>query len=217
VRNFLFPRLTIFVAASTLFYSVIGCGGASQSTKHLDRYDALPYRDSFVVKAEPADVHKAALLSLQQQGFVITLSDPISGLVTAEKNGADRIAAELKQEASGKEDSRGTLETILGAVGILFLLGVLAAIFSSGCNQSSSSSAQSGSTTYVNRAPETKKSYRYVVTVNTETRDTLGTVIQFSAVRMYLENGSIQSTEPFSNKYLNYELFDGIAAKLGRE
>ena len=214
MRHFLLPRFTLFLAASLLLYTAVGCSGSGQSTKHLDQYDSLPYRDSFTVNAPPADAHKAALFALQQKGFVVTLSDPISGLITAEINGADRLAAEVKQEATDKKESRGTLEMILAAVGIIFLIGIIVAIFSSGSNETKPSSSQSGSTTYVRQEAEPKKSYRYVVTLNTEMRDTLGTAIQFSAVRMYLANGSVQTTDRFANKYLNYELFDAIAAQL---
>ncbi|MBI5464865.1 MAG: hypothetical protein HY966_07945 [Ignavibacteriales bacterium] len=210
MRRFHFPKFTLWVAANVLLYAVAGCGSSS-STAHLSKYDEQPYYDLLTFKSSKERAHKAAVLALQERGFRVTLSDPQTGLLTAQLNSSQLIEEDVR--AAEKESSSkggGFWAGLLAILGIVFLVGLVSS--ASGCNETKSTSSSKPRENTYYTAPEQKAvvSYSYVVSMNATAVDSGSVRIQLSALRETITNGSVSDSRKMENKYLNYVLFESI-------
>lgn len=215
MKRFQIPSATVIITICFFVFSVLNCGGSGQSTKHLEKYDSYPYQDIFTLNVSKDGAYKAAVNALQQQGYLITLSDPQTGLINAEINSPALLPEEIKAEEQSKGGT--SVWTILLAIlGVVLLFGLIGSM--DGCSDSSKKTkTRTDDHTYYPPPQETKTtSYRYVVTLTTTELDANSTGIKVSAVRMVLENGSVASSGRIENKYLNYNIIDAIEAQLGR-
>jgi hypothetical protein len=207
--------LTLIVTFCFTLYSVIGCSSSVRSTEHLDKYDDLPYVN-FTTVDVPRDIaYRAAILSLQHQGYVVTLSDPQTGLINCEINGASVIPEEQKagQATTTQESSFGSV--LLVILSIILIFGIVLLLVGSS-DDPSGDNAEQGTAGVQGGSSEPSKttSYRYVVTLHTTSVTDSSTEVQVSATRMVLENGAIVHSAAFENKYLNYSVFDAIYDQL---
>ncbi|MBI3006131.1 MAG: hypothetical protein HYY49_12055 [Ignavibacteriales bacterium] len=215
--NLSFVRNLIpFVFASFVVYVVSGCG-TTQPTRHLDKYDSRPFADIATYIFSMDDVHKAAVLALQQKGYIVTVSDPVTGLVNGELESPDILAEEQKFEEQHEGPSAGTI--LLGILGIIFLFGIIAWLVSSTDDPSDSTSEHEKRERH--REPyysppdkEKTASYRYVVSLTLSPYGMDSTEVVISAMRSKLENGGVVSSGRMENKYLNYSIFEGIQARI---
>jgi hypothetical protein len=209
-------RVTLSVAVWYFLYSIIGCGSSHDATKHLDKYDALAYRDVTTVAVSKEVAYRAAILSLQQRGYVVTLSDPQTGLINAEINSASILPEEQKadQAAATKGPSVGSV--VLFILSIVLVFGIVLLLLGSSDNKSKDDSSSSSSGLQINSGePSKTSSYRYILTLTTTAVADSATELQLSSVRMVLENGGVISSTKFENKYLNYSVFDALYDQLG--
>ena len=220
MRKLNIPSFTLAVACTFFLYTIVlpGCGSSAPSTKHLDKYDQLPYRDTFTLNGSGQTVYRAAIRVLQQEGYIVSLSDPQTGLINAELNSGQVLAEEAK--ASQPEESSGT-SLFWTIIGFVFLFGLIALIIGS---EDSEQEQKDERSRFRERDPsvdvtvEDSKtiSYRYIVTINANPIDETSTEVQISAVRMQLENGGVVDSRRLQNKYLNYRLVDLIEIGLSR-
>lgn len=215
MNDSLVKKLVPIILASFVLYTTAGCG-SSQSTQHLDKYDDRPYVDIATYSFSKDQVYKAAVIALQQRGYVVTLSDPQTGLINGELQNPIVIPEEQKAaEQSGKPSPASILIAILG---VIFLFGIIAWLANS--SDSSDSSSENNQRDrhrepYDPPPAETKTlSYRYIVTLNLAPYAMDSTEVILSAVRTELENGSVASSGRIENKYLNYSIFEAIQAQL---
>ena len=204
-----------FVLASFILYTAAGCG-SGQSTRHLDKYDERPYADIATYSFSKDQVYKSAIIALQQKGFVVTLSDPQTGLMNGELENSDVIPED--QKAAEQRDKPSTGSILIAILGIIFLFGIIAWLASA--SDSSDASKDSDKRErhrepYYSPPAETKTlSYRYVVTVSLAPYGMDSTEVVISAVRTEMENGGVGSSVRMENKYLNYSIFEAIQNRL---
>ena len=205
--------VAVFVAVCFFFYSIFGCGSSNETTRHLDKYDTLPYQDVTTVDVPQGVAYRAAILSLQQRGYVVTLSDPQTGLINTEINSPDIIPEEQKatQAATTEDSSVGTI--LLGILSIILIFGIVLWLVASSDEESEDDSSSTASNVHAGE-PKKTTSYRYILTLTTTALTDSSTEIQMSAVKMTLENGSVIHSAKFENKYLNYSVFDGLYDQL---
>ena len=215
MKRFNMKIVTLSVAVCYFFYSIIGCGSSTDATKHLDKYDALAYQD--VTKVDvPKDVaYRAAILSLQQRGYVVTLSDPQTGLINTEINSPDIIPEEQKanQAPTTKGSSAGSI--LLMILSIILIFGLVLLLLGPSDDKSKDEKSSTSSSVHPGSSAPTKTtSYRYIVTLTMAALTDSTTELQISTVRMRLENGSVTESARFENKYLNYSIFDALYDQL---
>lgn len=210
--------VTLTVALCFLFYSIVGCGGSNETTRHLDKYDDSPYRDVMTVSVSKEVAYRAVIASMQQRGYVVTLSDPQTGLVNTEIN-SSRILPEEQKLLQVPKQGPSVGKVLLVILSIVLVFGIVLLLVGSSSDKSkddrSSAAPTTGSgTTYVSSEPAKTTSYKYIVTLNTSALTDSSTQIQISAVRMELENGSVKNSGKFESKYLNYSIFDALYEQL---
>jgi hypothetical protein len=206
--------LTFVVLISFLLYSLFGCS-SEPSTKHLDKYDDRVYADLATYQSSRESVYRAAVFGLQQKGYVITLSDPQTGLISGEVQSAQPLAEEFKAAKMSEEPSSGNI--LITILGIVFLFGIIAWLASSSdSNNDKEKEKRSRNEPHYHDSPtETKTlSYKYVVSLTLATVDSASTKMRISAVRTSFENGGVTSSGLVENKYLNYSIFEAIQHQL---
>jgi hypothetical protein len=219
MERFTMKGLVLSVAICFFFYSITGCGSSNIATKHLDKYDEKPYSDAATFYAGKVDAYKATVLALQQRGYVVTLSDAQTGLINGEISGSSIIPEEQKQISKDTSNDVGAGEIIIGILGIILIVGLIAMLTSDSNKKEDSNSnttSTTTTTTVVTSAPEKVTSYKYIVTINTTALSDSTSELQLSAVRQVIENGSITNSAKFENKYLNYGIFDAVQEQLDR-
>ncbi len=122
-----FPTLksvTIAVSFCFAFYSIVGCSAPVRTTKYLDAYDSLPYKDTIIVHAQARVAYNAAIVSLQKRGYVLTYNDPAAGSANFEMNSPTKLPEEQKQsEVDNAGPSVGTV--ILVVLAIILIVGII--------------------------------------------------------------------------------------------
>ncbi|MBI5215377.1 MAG: hypothetical protein HY960_06450 [Ignavibacteriae bacterium] len=209
--------LVLSVVTCFFFYSITGCGSSTAVVHPLDKYNEKPYSDEATFYANKDDAYKATVLALQQSGYVITLSDAQTGLINGEKSGSSILPEEHKQISKDSANDVGAGEILIGILGILLIVGLIAMLTSDSNNETQSNSNTTTSTTtttVVSSSHEKITSYKYIVTVNTTALTDSTSQLQLSAVRQVIENGSVTNSSKFENKYLNYGIFDAVQAQL---
>ncbi len=220
MERFTMKGLVLSVAVCFFFYSISGCGSSTLATKHLDKYDEKAYSESATFYASKDDAYKATVLALQQRGYVVTLSDAQTGLINGESSGSSIIPEEQKQISKDTSNEVGAGEIIIGILGIILIVGLIAMLTSDSNKKeesnSNTTSTTTTTTTVVSSAPEKITSYKYIVTINTTALSDSTSELQLSAVRQVIENGSVTNSAKFENKYLNYGIFDAVQEQLDR-
>ena len=206
--------LTLFVLISFLAYSFFGCS-SEPSTKHLDKYDDRVYADLATYQSSRESVYRAAIFGLQQKGYVLTLSDPQTGLISGEVQSAQPLAEEFKAAKMSEEPSSGNV--LIAILGIVFLFGIIGWLASSSnsTNDKEKEKRSRNEPHYHDATTETKTlSYKYAVSLTLATLDSSSTEVRISAVRTSFENGSVTGSGLMENKYLNYAVFEAIQRQL---
>jgi len=128
-----FPQIkgvTIAVIYFFAFYAICGCSSTKQSTTYLDKYDTKPYTGAITVKASEDVAYKTAIVSLEKRGYILTLSDPQTGVANLELSTSTKLPEEEKQiQANDSGPSAGTI--ILYALAIVLVVGIIILLLSS--------------------------------------------------------------------------------------
>jgi hypothetical protein len=216
MSRFEMKRVVLFVAVWYFFYAIIGCGSSHDATKHLDKYDDLTYSDKTTVNVSRDVVYKAAILSLQQRGYVVTMSDPQTGLINAEINSGSMLPEEQKAEEAAAAKGPSVGRVLLVILSIILVFGIVLLLVGSSDDKSKDERSRSSSSIRVNAGePTNTSSYRYILTLTMTALADSATEFQISAVRMVLENGGVIESTKWENKYLNYSVFDALYDQLG--
>jgi hypothetical protein len=239
-----FPRTRSAIIALTFsftFYSIVGCSSAGQSTKYLDKYDSMPFEDAIVVKASVDAAYKASINVLQKRGYMLTLSDPKTGIANLELN-SPRILPEDEKKAQAEDKGLTTGQIILIAVAVVLVVGIIYLIASSSDDSKDKDKKDDNTKNNKNdhphdnghhfvpplgpfvspfadacvTAPSPKPSFLYIVSVTTTALTDSTTEVYLSTERLDLQNGDVLNSQRFENKYLNYSIFDAIDNEFAR-
>lgn len=213
MKRFAFRAVTIVVTACFGFYCIGGCG-SSEAMKRLTKYEGRGYTDVMVIRGAVDDVYKASVAALQTEEFNVTLSDPQTGLLSAEKYSASVIPEDQKALDDAKEPA-SVWAIVIGVLAIILVVGLIAILVSS-CNETDKEGSQkskdkeSTTTAVVVPPPQTVTGYKYIVSLTLARVASDSTEIDITATKMFVENGVVTSSAPMRSKYLNYIIFDAI-------
>jgi hypothetical protein len=214
IRRFPYRPFIVPTIAAYVLLALGSCSGSGASAKEFRRYDPLPYADTFTFIQSPDVVYRAAVAALQDRGAVISLSDPSTGLISAELHSEGVLPEDAyasKAADDGKDPGSGVL-AVLGTILGVILFVLLFSWLSDGC----SGGCAPGTTVSSPSPPEPVKAYKYVVSVNLLPSAGASTEMRISAIRQLIENGTVTSSQRMQNKYLNYSLRDAVEASLVR-
>ncbi len=214
MQLFRIKSVTLTVALCFFFYSIVGCGSSNEAPRHLDKYDDLPYRDVMTVSVSKEVSYSAIIASMQQRGYVVTLSDPQTGLINTEIN-SSRILPEEQKMLQVPKPGPSVGHVLLVILSVILIFGIVLLIAGSSSEKSKDDkSSTTSSAGVVSSEPPRTTSYKYIVTFNTSALTDTSAQIQISAVRLELENGSVKNSGKFESKYLNYSIFDAVYEQL---
>ena len=174
----------------------------------LDKYRDEPYVDTVVFGGKQAAIYHAAVGVFSARNYSLVEHDSTRGIVTGVVNSAELLAEDRFQmdEAAGKHKHGASgLEAL---VGIVLLVGLIAAVFTSGKSNDGDQSAEPDMQATGGEGKTC--SYRYSITLSSKPVGMDSTEVEISTVRGYLEDGVEKSTTRLENKYLNYSIFDEI-------
>lgn len=197
----------ILIIAVTLT-TVSGCASGGNTLPLLKEYEGSSYKNKEVYNYNIDEVFKAAVETMHQKGYVVTMSDSYAGLLTAEYNCENLLPEEMA--ALEKNQAQATCITILG---IVLVFGLIAIIISS---LSSKSSSSSETTVYNDSYDSTPivKSNRYQLTFTFTALDKNKTEVSLNVIKSVVENGTTVSQNLLENKFLNNGIFKKIDEKL---
>ncbi len=124
-----YKKFILPVAFCFAFYSIVGCSSTAQTTKYLDKYDSMPFKDAITVNASQDVAYKAAIVSLEKRGYIVTMSDPQTGIANLELNTRNKLPEDEKQTEIDNKLSTGTI--ILIALSIILIVGIIVILASS--------------------------------------------------------------------------------------
>jgi len=128
-----FPKIksvTIAVTYFFAFYAICGCSSTRQTTSYLDKYDSMPYKTAITVNSSEDVAYKAAITTLQKHGYILTLSDPQTGVATLEQTTSTKLPEEDKKaQVDDSGPSAGTI--ILYALAIVLIVGIIVILLAS--------------------------------------------------------------------------------------
>ncbi|MBF8296969.1 MAG: hypothetical protein HW389_3514 [Bacteroidetes bacterium] len=212
-RVFVIPTITAY-----MLLAVASCSGSGATSREFRKYDPLPYADTFQLNASQEVVHRAAIAALQDRGAVVTLSDPRTGLISAELYSSKLLPEDVyASKANDDNESAGggvmaVVGAILGVILFILLLGWL----SDGCSTGTSSGPNRRSTSSPPNIPEPVTANTYVVSLTLVPTPGDSTEMRMNVLRQKVENGTVTSSQRLQNKYLNYSLRDAVEAAIAR-
>lgn len=208
MERFHIKSVAVIVAAFLFLHSVIGCGSSHQSVNIYSQYDALEYSEEITLSAGKESVFIAAIHALEDRGYIITLSDPVAGLLNAEYSSSNTLPEEqqaLEHQAYQEDHAKGFI-TFLG---IILLVGLVAEVLSSPHHEQPEKQESCRQDEHL-RNFRNDYGYRYVTTISAKEINKNASVVRVSVVKMEIEHGAVKNSFKLYNKYLNYSLFDDI-------
>jgi len=189
-------------------YSLTGCSG-SQSIRS-PYADQINYKDNEQFPVNRDELYSVCLFVLQEKGYIIKLSDPETGLISAEFNSTSLIKEDA-DESSEQDDTCVNIISIVLLVGIIFL--IVSAV-SSGSDNSAGVDECCGEDESFYTAETSVSSYQYnlTLTISSVNDDTSGCSLVL--IRSYIENGTVISQNSLMNKEFNYNFFNDIRNRL---
>ena len=209
MERFHIKSLTLFISVCVVLHSVTGCGSSNQAVNIYSQYDTHEFSEEQTFNAAKETVFTAALRALENRGYVLTLSDPVAGIMTAEHN-TENILPEERQTLEHQQYHEDHSNAFLTFLGIILFVGILAKMISSSHEGSEDQSAGQKSCSQQNLPIHNEYGLRYTTTISLTTMSTTSTVARISVIKMELENGTVKNSFKLYNKYLNYFLFDEI-------
>lgn len=188
--------------AAFLLYSLTSCASSSTRATELEKYDAYEYADQATFNRPYAETYRAAVASLEEMGFTITLTDEGTGEIQGEAG-----TTALRPEETGFVVESEKEESGAGVFAAIVLVLLAIVMFFSGGDSDEA-------TEVVTHEPLPKKVYVYVVALELQAVGTESTILTVGASRYDYEGDELVGSVSLENKYLNHGLFDRIEANL---
>lgn len=187
-------------------YILSGCAAPQQTqlskTKERPSVQNLPKVFSY----SKNDVYKASIASIQQKNFIISLSDPYTGIVTGDYSTSLLLPEE---EAAFAKDNNNFATTCITVLGILLLFGIIAALVNSNDSSSNGSSSSNYEHSYDDHSSSDSRvhAYKYSLSVFMKALDEQTTEVNLQLIKMNLENGTIVSQVEIQNEQFNENFY----------
>lgn len=205
--------LTIFV-----FFSIFGCSAGNRSSAP----ESSPLEHVPDVKIFPKGIqqmYSRSVTGMQKLGYVVTVSDPVTGLLTAERYMQFAVLEDKAESAGLNEKSSGdvflTCLSILLVFGIVFL--IVDAVSSDAQKNSSDhhdrSSSQKAHHDHSHSGSETPSavtSYRYSISVRFTAMSDSATRVQTTISKVTITNGSPSGSMVIRSSVLLNELYRSL-------
>jgi len=204
MRGLLWAIFVGSVIVCYTIYAITGCSGSRNSTSVLEKYDGEPYFDAAVFPGQHDAVFQCAILALQEEGYLITLSDPQNRIVSGELN----CPAKLQEELRGQTPERQT-NVVKTCLAFLVIIGFAIAFLGSIGNGSTDENSSP-----LTNDPQPNESYKYTASLTTCAISTDSVEVKIAVTRSDLTDDLIVNTVPLENKYINCEIFDAIYRQL---
>lgn len=194
------PALVHTTVVVFLAYTFACCSSSSKTTDGLEKYDGYDYADEASFNRSYEETYRAALGSLEDMGFTITVGDEGSGEIRAEDQRTElRPEEERVTEQSGNSDV-GFLE-ILAAVVLAIVMFFISGDTSTSDEDQSEDWKDEGTP---------RKDYVYVMTLKVLPAGPESATVTVVASRFDYEDAELVGSKDLENKYLNHRLFDRI-------
>ncbi len=198
---------------SFLYYSLSGCAVPQQTQLQQNgKYNEVVVADQ-TFHSSKEEVYKAGISILQKRNFMITLSDPTTGLVTGEYS-SSRLLPEEEKALEG--DSSKFLTTCITVVGIVLIVGLIFMLLNSDGSSSSSSSNSNATSSneYHSESDSRVHSYKYFVSIQLKPILFNETDVSLHIIRMDLENGAVVKQSELQNQLFNKTFFSAMEEEL---
>jgi hypothetical protein len=218
------PALVLTVAAAFSVFAITSCSPPHHVAKAA-RTPPPPLREKAEYHASRQSTLFAALQTVQEKGCIITVSDPSSGLLSAELNAPSAIPEEkmlladvVQSDPSGKA---------LAGIFFFFLIIPLIVMLAAGMHHKGEERRSDDDDDrdrdhhdhhYEHDRPDPPPlvvSYRYVYTLTFNSPSDSVTSMNLNVVRMVYHNGVIAESGKYVNPYLNHAFFEAMSEKLG--
>lgn len=204
MKTFLEGSIVSLAAAAFLTWVFAACGSSTRAATELDKYDAYEYADMAEFNRPYQETYRAAIASLEEMGFTITLTDEASGDIEAESGTRALRPEETGEVVETEKTGPGFLEVLVRVV-------VAILVFVTGGDVDDYDDA-------VDQHPDSSPEvfYVYVLALNVGLEESGLTSVTVGASRYDYEDGDLIGSVTLENKYLNHSLFDKIEEYLQR-
>lgn len=197
--------ITYVSLVSFLIYSFAGCSSSSQTQLPQGKKQVVEFISDHTFNYSKEEVYRASISALQKRNFLITLSDPATGIVNGDYSSSKLLQEEEDAQASDKSSFLTTCLTIVGIVLFIWLIALIFSSDSSSSDDSSSSNYDSDSKVY---------SYRYYNSLKLTSLSENQTEVSLQLIRMDLENGVVVNQKEVQNSLFNEAFFSLIEKEL---
>lgn len=197
--------ITYVSLVSFLIYSFAGCSSSSQTQLPQGGKQTVEFISDHTFNYSKEEVYRAAISALQKRNFLITLSDPVTGIVNGDYSSSKLLQEEEDARSSGKSSFLTTCLTIVGIVLFIWLIALIFSSDSSSSDNSSSSNYDSDSKVY---------SYRYSNSLKLISLSENQTEVSLQLIRLDLENGAVVSQAEVQNSLFNEAFFSMMEKEL---
>jgi len=201
--------VTSLLLFSFSLYLFSGCAAPQQTQVTGEKQRAVNENLPVVFSYSKEDVYKASILAIQQKSFLITLSDPFTGIVSGEYASTSLLPEEEAALASQNSEFASTCVTILG---ILLVVGLIYAIVKSNDSSSNNNSSnrnhehESYDSDY-SSSDSKVYSYKYTLSIYLTELDKERTEVRLQLIKMNLENGAVVSQTEMPNEMFNKHFY----------
>ena len=197
--------ITYVSLVSFLIYSFAGCSAPAQTQLPQNRKQKVDFSSERTFNYSKEEVYRAGISVLQKRNFLITLSDPATGIVTGDYFSSKVLQEEEEAQSSGKSSFLKTCFTIVGIVLFIWLIALIFNSSSSSSDDDSSSNYDSDSKVY---------SYRYSNSLKLTSLSENETNVSLQLIRMELENGAVVNQGEVQNSLFNEAFFSLMEKEL---
>lgn len=208
------PMKTPFLVYATLIiFSVFSITGCSSSNHTTGTSEPLAPATK-VFSAAKEEVQRAAIVSFQKIGYLVTDQRIGADIITAERFTSTPFA-----EESGSSSKESSPNPFLVFLSIILIFGLIFMIFDAASNSTSDSSATKKSdegehhrdhAQYENGGPETITSYKYVMTVHCTALSDTSTRVKPVITKITMRNGAPTDSRAVSSSALLNEFYAAL-------
>jgi hypothetical protein len=199
MKTLLRGRIRSLAAVAIVALTLAACTSSTRTATELEKYDDYAYADVATFNRPYQDTYQAAIASLEEMGFTITLTDETSGAIEAE-SGTRALRPEETGVVVVEEESGGP-----GFFEVLVRVVVAVLVFITGGDMDDYSDAVDQ---HPEPAPQTF--HVYIMALAVQSEEPGQTTVAVGASRDDYEDADLVRSVVLENKYLNHSLFDKI-------
>ena len=185
---------------SFLYYSLSGCAVPQQTQLQQNGKQKEIIVSDHTFRFSKEEVYRAGISALQKKNFIISLSDPSTGIVNGEYSSTGLLPEDEEALTAGGSKFIKACATI---VSIVLVVGLIFAIF----NSNNSSSNTNSSDDYHSDSPSKVYSYKYFASLQLDYILGNETDVSLHLIRMELENGAVVRQTEVKNNLFNVAFF----------